>query len=150
MEIYSCFSKLEFYWILMYASTGIGIVHLGPPVVPLKWQFLWHTTLFLISGQEWVKCIILELHVRLLHQWQVTAAYLTQFTIDNMPTVKHLQSSLRNPTRGQYMFVEAWKMTTLSLQISFNSQSQEPFLLGILANQNVYIRHVWQQWLCFT
>ena len=32
----------------------------------------------------------------------------------------------------------------------FTGQSQEPFLLGIPINQNVYIRHVWQPWQCFT
>ncbi len=57
-------------------------------------------------------------------------------------------------TRGQFVFVEAWKMMT----VSFTDQLQELFHNGMPANQNVYIRHVWQQfcwceplsWQCFT
>ncbi len=43
----------------------------------------------------------------LIQKIQLTGASLTQFTIDNMPTVQLLQPSPRNPTTGQYKSVEA-------------------------------------------
>ncbi len=52
------------------------------------------------------------MYVRLLDQWQVTAnthtaVSLTQFMVDNMPTLELLQAFPRNPTHGQYISVEA-------------------------------------------